>query len=109
MLTYGDSVTLLCVLRCPFGYYSDNFTQKCVTAVNCYGNTIGDPTSNKCVNITSCPISPYYYADLTQKLCVLVCPSTPIPLYGDKTTKMCVSQCPWNPPYYVSYKEDHSR
>lgn len=39
----------------------------------------------------------------------MVCPSTPNPLYGDKTTKMCVSQCPWNPPYYVSYKEDHTR
>lgn len=97
------------MLRCSYGYYADNFTQICVTSLNCYGNTVGDPTSNKCVNITSCPNQPYYYADLTTKMCVVRCSSSPLALYGDKATKMCVANCPWTPPYYVSYKEEHTR
>ena len=75
-----------------------------MVATSCYGNTVGDPTTNKCVNITGCPNQPYYYADLVNKLCVVLCPEWPVALYGDKTTKMCVSVCPWRPPYYVSYR-----
>jgi len=107
--TYGDPVSRLCSLVCSFSYYADNNTRICVVETSCYGNTVGDPTTNRCVNISSCPSQPYYYADLTRKLCVLKCAASPLPLYGDKTTKMCVSSCPWNAPYYVSYKKDHTR
>jgi len=34
---------------CSIGLYADNNTQSCVTAANCYSNTVGDPTTLKCV------------------------------------------------------------
>jgi len=48
--TFGDATVKLCVSICSVGLFADNFTQTCVTATNCYSNTIGDPTINKCIN-----------------------------------------------------------
>ena len=52
---YGDSTVKLCVPICSIGLYANNFTQSCVTASNCYSNTIGDPTTNKCISPQSTP------------------------------------------------------
>ena len=85
------------------GLYADNDTHFCVTSINCYGNTVGDPTTHRCVNISDCPNYPYYYANLISKECTTLCPSSSN-LWGDNTTKLCVSDCPWNPGTYVSWK-----
>jgi hypothetical protein len=46
---YTDPINQLCVAICPSGLYSNNYTQSCVTAINCYSNHVGDPTTNKCI------------------------------------------------------------
>lgn len=98
---YSDTSLGLCVNVCSFGLYANNHTQSCVTALNCFSNTVGDPTTRRCVNSSSCPNAPYHFANLVSKVCVPRCPSS---LWGDRSTKKCESECPWNPGSYVSWK-----
>jgi len=98
---FADPNVGLCVVTCSIGLYANNDTQSCVTAVNCFDNTVGDPTTNKCVNSSSCPSAPYHFANLVAKTCVTRCPSG---LWGDRSIKKCSAQCTWNPGTYVSWK-----
>lgn len=98
---YADANVSLCVTICSLGLFANNYTQSCVVAASCYGNLVGDSSTNKCVNTTNCPTNPYTFADLLNKLCTTRCPST---YWGDTVTRNCLYDCPWNPLTYVSWK-----
>lgn len=98
---FADNSVRLCVSTCSFGYFADNHTQSCVVPINCFANTVGDPTTRKCVNSSDCPSAPYHFANLVSKICVTRCN---YPLWGDRSTKKCEIECAWNPGAYVSYK-----
>lgn len=109
---FGDPTVRLCVAVCSVGRYADNDTRQCVLPQDCYSNSIGDPTTRKCIHsngklllILECPLSPYMFADLTNKVCTTRCN----PTWGDPVTRTCVVSCPWSPDTYVSYMNSDNR
>lgn len=94
---YGNNLTNKCVtaFSCPNGTYGDDLLNLCVFSMYCSNNAgieyVADNTTNKCV--PECPdfvenSNFYNWADMTKKLCVIVCPHGE---YGFNTTKTCQS------------------
>lgn len=98
---FEDPTTKICVNPCravPTKYYGDPTTRTCVTATTapaCPSTYFADDDSFQCVQ--TCPTARTLsaltvYHDLTNRLCVTVCPTTEP--YKNLPDYKCYSQCP---------------
>ncbi len=71
--TFADPQTKLCIAVCSPGYFSDNATRSCVSAVDCTGSLVGNPLNLQCISGQNCPVG--YFIDYTLFLCVRRCTS----------------------------------
>lgn len=98
---FEDPTTNICIFPCsvvPTKYYGDPTTRKCVTKTTtpaCPSGYFANDDNFQCVG--ACPTSRTLsgltvYHDLTNRLCVTVCPSTEP--YSNLPDYTCYSQCP---------------
>ena len=86
---FADNVTWSCVAKCSTGYWGYNLL--CVTI--CPNGTYGYLSDRICYSVPNRPVSsPVYFADNVTQTWVTTCPINPL-AFGDITLKYCIADC----------------